>query len=123
MMGNMIRRSILVGGLGLPLTACFDRPWYEENPKQKAFLQDLQALAKPALASNNPLQLEEAVKQSLALATRTGAFVSPQPFLRMALQDTARAWPGIAQKAFAHAESARASRTDGPGYLGAEFTA
>lgn len=82
MMGNMIRRSILVGGLGLPLTACFDRPWYEENPKQKAFLQDLQALAKPALASNNPLQLEEAVKQSLALATRTGAFADWQGILR-----------------------------------------
>jgi hypothetical protein len=78
----MIRRSLLVGGLGLPLAACFDRPWYEENPRQKAFLDGLQALAKPALASNNPLRLEEAVKQSLALAAQTGAFADWQGVLR-----------------------------------------
>jgi hypothetical protein len=79
---EMIRRSVLVGGFGLTLTGCFDRPWYEENPKQKAFLDGLQALAKPALASNNPLRLEEAVKQSLALAAQTGAFTDWQGILR-----------------------------------------
>lgn len=82
MMGKMIRRSVLVGGLGLPLAGCFDRPWYEENPKQKAFLGQLQALAKPALASDNPLRLEEAVKQSLAMAARVGAFTDWQGILR-----------------------------------------
>ena len=46
----------------------------ERNPAQKAFLDGLQALAKPALASNNPLRLEEAAKQSLALADKVGAF-------------------------------------------------
>jgi hypothetical protein len=79
---EMIRRSVLVGGFGLTLTGCFDRPWYEENPKQKAFLDGLQALAKPALASNNPLKLEEAVKQSLSLAAQTGAFTEWRGILR-----------------------------------------
>ena len=82
MTAEMIRRSVLVGGFGLTLTGCFDRPWYEENPKQKAFLEGLQALAKPALASNNPLKLEEGVKQSLALAAQTGAFTDWQGVLR-----------------------------------------
>jgi hypothetical protein len=79
---DMIRRSVLLGGFGLTLTGCFDRPWYEENPRQKAFLEQLQAIAKPALASNNPLKLEEAVKQSLALAAQTGAFTDWQGILR-----------------------------------------
>ena len=79
---EMIRRTVLFGGFGLTLTGCFDRPWYEENPKQKAFLEQLQAIAKPALASNNPLKLEEAVKQSLALAAQTGAFTDWQGILR-----------------------------------------
>ncbi|MBN9087518.1 MAG: hypothetical protein J0J01_11470 [Reyranella sp.] len=78
----MIRRSLLVGGFGLTLTGCFDRPWYEENPRQKAFLDGLQSLAKLALASNNPLKLEEAVKQSLALAAQAGAFTEWQGILR-----------------------------------------
>ncbi len=77
----MKRRSVLIGG-PLVLGGCFDRPWYEENPKQKAFLDQLQAVAKPALASNNPLKLEEAVKQSLALAAQTGAFTEWQGILR-----------------------------------------
>ena len=77
-----MRRSLIVGAIGLTLTACFDRPWYEENPQQKAFLEGLQALAKPALASNNPLRLEEAVKQSLALAAKTGAFTDWRGILR-----------------------------------------
>jgi hypothetical protein len=76
------RRSIVLGGSALALGGCFDRPWYEENPKQKAFLDGLQALAKPALASNNPLRLEEAVKQSLALAAQVGAFGDWQGILR-----------------------------------------
>ena len=76
------RRSIVLGGAALTLTGCFDRPWYEENPKQKAFLDGLQALAKPALASNNPLRLEEAAKKSLELAARTGTFSDWQGILR-----------------------------------------
>lgn len=70
----MKRRAILLGGAGLALGGCFDRPCHERNPDQKTFLNGLQALAKPALASNNPLQVEEAAKQSLLLAGRTGAF-------------------------------------------------
>ena len=70
----MNRRTFLLGSTGLGLAGCFDRPWYEENPQQKAFLEGLQALAKPALASGNPLQIEEAAKQSIALAENVGAF-------------------------------------------------
>lgn len=70
----MKRRAILIGGAGLVLGGCFDRPCHERNPEQKAFLDGLQVLAKPALASNNPLQIEEAAKQSIALAGKTGAF-------------------------------------------------
>jgi hypothetical protein len=77
----MNRRSFLIGS-AFTVTGCFDRPWYEENPRQKAFLDQLQVLAKPALASNNPLKLEEAVKQSLALAAQTGAFTEWQGILR-----------------------------------------
>lgn len=76
------RRAFLFGGASLSLSACFDRPWYEENAQQKAFLDGLQALAKPALASNNPLRLEDAARQSLALAGRTGAFTDWQGILR-----------------------------------------
>jgi len=77
----MNRRSVLIGS-AFALGGCFDKPWYEENPRQKAFLEQLQAVAKPALASNNPLRLEEAVKQSLALAAQTGAFTDWQGILR-----------------------------------------
>ena len=59
---------------GLALTGCFDKPCEERNPAQMAFLDGLKALAKPALASNNPLQIEEAAKQSIALAEKVGAF-------------------------------------------------
>ena len=79
---NISRRSIFLGGSAFSLSGCFDRPWYEENPQQKAFLAELQALAKPALASNNPLRLEEATKKSLELAAKTGAFVDWQGVLR-----------------------------------------
>jgi hypothetical protein len=70
----MKRRALFVGGAGLVLAGCFDRPCHERNPAQKAFLDGLQELAKPALASNNPLRVEEAARQSIALAERVGAF-------------------------------------------------
>jgi hypothetical protein len=79
---TLTRRSFVAGTTALTLGGCFDRPWYDENPRQKAFLDGLQALAKPALASNNPLQIEEAVKRSLALAAQTGAFADWQGILR-----------------------------------------
>src|SRR4029450_4731137 len=56
------------------VTACFDKPCEERNPAQLAFLDGLKSLAKPALASGNPLQIEEAAKQSIALADKVGAF-------------------------------------------------
>jgi len=68
------RRVFLLGGASLALGGCFDTPCEEDNPAQKALLDGLRALAKPALASNNPLQVEEAAKQSVALADRVGAF-------------------------------------------------
>ena len=70
----MRRRVLVLGGASLVLTSCFDRPCHERNPAQKAFLDGLQELAKPALASNNPLRVEEAARQSVALADRVGAF-------------------------------------------------
>jgi hypothetical protein len=68
------RRVFLLGGASLALGGCFDTPCEEENPAQKAFLDGLRALAKPALGSNNPLQVEEAARQSVALAEKVGAF-------------------------------------------------
>jgi hypothetical protein len=56
------------------LGGCFDSPCEEDNPAQKAFLDGLRALAKPALASNNPLQVEEAANRSVALADKVGGF-------------------------------------------------
>jgi hypothetical protein len=70
----MIRRSFILSGASLVLGGCFDTPCEEENPAQKAFLDGLRALAKPALASNNPLQVEEAANQSVALADKVGGF-------------------------------------------------
>jgi hypothetical protein len=70
----VLRRSFLLGSAGFVLTGCFDRPCHERNPAQKAFLDGLQELAKPALASNNPLRVEEAARQSVALAGQVGAF-------------------------------------------------
>src|SRR5882672_2444520 len=68
------RRTILLGVPSLALTGCFDKPCEERSPAQLAFLDGLRALAKPALASGNPLQIEEAAKQSIALAEKVGAF-------------------------------------------------
>ena len=67
------RRAFLVG-TGLALGGCWDTPCYERNARQKAFIDELQALAKPALASNNPLRIEDAAKQTVAVADKTGAF-------------------------------------------------
>jgi len=68
------RRLIFLGAPSLALAGCFDRPCEERNPAQKAFLDGLRSLAKPALASGNPLQVEEAARQSLSLAEKVGAF-------------------------------------------------
>ena len=72
--GGFKRRFLLLGGAGLALGGCFDRPCHERNPAQKAFLDGLAVLAKRALASNNPLAVEEAARRSVALADRVGAF-------------------------------------------------
>jgi len=69
----LLRRSFLIGG-ALTVGGCFDTPCEEENSAQKAFLDGLKSLAKPALASNNPLQVEEAAKQSVLLAEKVGVF-------------------------------------------------
>ena len=64
----MGRRSLLLGGPSFALAGCFDKPCEERNPAQLAFLDGLKSLAKPALASGNPLQIEEAAMQSIDLA-------------------------------------------------------
>src|SRR5262245_56056134 len=70
----MIRRAFLLGLPSLALSGCFDKPCEERNSAQLAFLEGLKALARPALASGNPLQVEEAAKQSVLLAEKIGAF-------------------------------------------------
>jgi hypothetical protein len=75
------RRAFVLGG-ALLAGGCFDKPWYEQNAQQKKFLEDLKDLAKPALASNNPLQIEEAAKKSVALADKIGAFAGWQGVLK-----------------------------------------
>jgi hypothetical protein len=68
------RRTFLFGVAALPLGGCFEKSCYESNPQQKKFVTDLGAIAKPAMASNNPLAIEEAVKRTLALSEAVGAF-------------------------------------------------
>ena len=68
------RRTFLLGTAGLLLGGCFEKSCYESNPQQKKFVTDLAAIAKPAMASNNPLAIEEAVKRSLALSEAVRAF-------------------------------------------------
>jgi hypothetical protein len=68
------RRWFVLGASSLALAGCFDTPCEEENSAQKAFLDGLKSLARPALASNNPLQVEEAARQSVILAEKVGAF-------------------------------------------------
>ena len=62
------RRYFVAGSTSLLLAGCFDEPCDERNPQQKAFLDGLRRLAKKALESNNPLRVEEAARQSIALA-------------------------------------------------------
>lgn len=68
------RRAFLIGGAGLTLGGCWDTPCYERNAQQKKFIDALQALARPALDSGNPLRIEEAAKQSITVADKIGAF-------------------------------------------------
>lgn len=68
------RRGFLLGTAGLALGGCFDGSCYESNPQQKKFVSDLATIAKPAMASNNPLAIEDAVKQSLTLSGSMGNF-------------------------------------------------
>jgi hypothetical protein len=68
------RRGLLGGGAAFLLCGCFDEPCEERNPRQKAFLDAVHALARKALDSNNPLQIEAAAKGSVALAEQVGAF-------------------------------------------------
>ena len=68
------RRSFLLGGAGLILGGCFEGSCYESNPQQKKFIGDLAEIAKPAMASNNPLAIEDAAKRSLALGDSIGGF-------------------------------------------------
>src|SRR5262245_15799391 len=70
------RRLVLLGPPSFALAGCFDQPCEERNPAQKAFLEGLKSLAKPALASGNPLQVEEAARQSIVLAEKVGAFTA-----------------------------------------------
>ena len=77
----MRRRSVLLGGTAV-LAGCFDRPYYEQNAAQKKFLDDLKAIGKPALDSNNPLQIEEAARRSLVRAAEVGAFSDWQGVLK-----------------------------------------
>lgn len=78
----LARRALLAGG-ALALGGCFDRPYYEQNAVQKKFLEDLQAIATPALASNNPLQIEDAARKSLMRAGQVGAFADWQAILKV----------------------------------------
>ena len=94
------RRSLLLGSVGLTLGGClFDRAYYEKNAQQKAFLDGLQALAKPALASNNPLQIEEAAKQSVVSSAKIGAFAD---------------WRGILKAVEGNAQTASVTLEIGP---------
>jgi hypothetical protein len=68
------RRAFLLASLAFAPAACLEGSCYEANAVQKKFLDDLAVLAKPALASENPLNVEEAAKQSLGLADRIGVF-------------------------------------------------
>jgi hypothetical protein len=71
---EVTRRSALALGACALLTGCLDQPCEERNPAQKAFLDAVRGVTKPALASNNPLQIEEAARQCVALSERVGAF-------------------------------------------------
>jgi len=78
----MTGRRLFIVGSSFALAGCFDRPYYEQNAQQKKFLEDLKEIARPALASNNPLQIEEAAKKSLVRAEQIGAFADWQGVLK-----------------------------------------
>jgi hypothetical protein len=69
-----LRRLLVLLGAALALGGCFEGSCYQSNAQQKGFLDGLAALSKSALASNNPLAIEEAVKQSVALSDKIGTF-------------------------------------------------
>jgi len=71
---RQLRRLFVLLGAALVLGGCFESSCYQSNARQKEFLDGLAALSKPALASNNPLAIEEAAKQSVALSDQIGAF-------------------------------------------------
>ena len=54
-----------------------------------------------------------AVPVEFGHVTRSGGFVPPQPFLRMAIVDASEAWPNIVHNTWA-------GNTSGPGNLGTE---
>ena len=69
------RTALVLAPASLLFTGgCLDQPCEERNPAQKAFLDAVRGVTKPALASNNPLQIEEADKQCVALSEQVGAF-------------------------------------------------
>lgn len=68
------RRTVLLAGLAFVPAACFEGSCYESNARQKKFLDDLAALSKKALVTDNPLAIEEGVKQSFALSESVGGF-------------------------------------------------
>jgi hypothetical protein len=68
------RRLFLLGSATLVLGGCFEGSCYKSNPQQRKFIEGLAALAKPALASDNPLAIEETTRKSLALSDEFGAF-------------------------------------------------
>ena len=70
----LTRKAVMSGSASLLLTGCLEQSCEDRNPAQKSFLDGVRGLTKPALASNNPLQTEEAAKQCIALSERTGAF-------------------------------------------------
>jgi hypothetical protein len=69
-----LRHLFVLLGVALALGGCFESSCYQSNARQKEFLDGLAALSKRALASNNPLAIEEAAKQSVALSDQIGAF-------------------------------------------------
>jgi hypothetical protein len=71
---RQLRRLLVLVGAALALGGCFEGSCYQSNARQKEFLDGLAALSKRALASNNPLAIEEAAKQSVALSDQIGAF-------------------------------------------------
>ena len=68
------RQALILVPTSILLAGCFDQPCEERNPAQKAFLDAVRGVTRPALASNNPLQVEEAARQCIALSEKVGGF-------------------------------------------------